>query len=320
MNKNLIIDAFDSIGDELIDDYFKIAEKLKKQKAKKRNIIKFGSIAACFVLVICIGILLPIIKKEIDESGNDVGYAVWFGDFLYGPISVGDDAHYPEIRKLSYGATSELLYDIRDEHLGEYLGEIPAMKSLGLSPGKAYRFSAYPDSDAVMIVERDGKYTFYISSGNAVNQGKPTDSSSLFDIHGLPESAVSFSDREFNVIFTDNESLCELFSILSGKLPLDINDMEEIIWRDWCDSHGEGSVTFENGELYYKNAEVREEYVGFVNRNLHSFWVKTSKGFDELLLSIDFSYNNFSFCGNYYMLTDEEISRLLEILNIEINP
>ncbi len=59
MNKKTMLNAMSGIDEDLIDQYFEIGEEAKKKKERgsKRNLIKCGAVAACFVLVLSICIL-----------------------------------------------------------------------------------------------------------------------------------------------------------------------------------------------------------------------------------------------------------------------
>ncbi len=69
MNKKTMLNAMSGIDEELIAQYFEIGEEAKKKKARgsKRNLIKWGAVAACFVLILSICIL-PMFDFS-DSSG-----------------------------------------------------------------------------------------------------------------------------------------------------------------------------------------------------------------------------------------------------------
>ncbi len=69
MNQKTMLNALGGIDEDLIDQYFEIGEEAKKKKAQssKRNLIKWGAVAACFVLILSICIL-PMFDFS-DSSG-----------------------------------------------------------------------------------------------------------------------------------------------------------------------------------------------------------------------------------------------------------
>ncbi len=69
MNKKTMLNVVNGIDEELIDQYFEIGEEAKRKKAQggKRTLIKWGAVAACFVLVLSICIL-PMFDLS-DSSG-----------------------------------------------------------------------------------------------------------------------------------------------------------------------------------------------------------------------------------------------------------
>ncbi len=69
MNQKTMLNVVNGIDEDLIDQYFEIGEEAKKKKARgsKRNLIKWGAVAACFVLILSICIL-PMFDSS-DSSG-----------------------------------------------------------------------------------------------------------------------------------------------------------------------------------------------------------------------------------------------------------
>ncbi len=70
MNKKTMLNAVNGIDEDLIDQYFEIGEEAKKKKARgsKINLIKWGTVAACFVLILSICIL------PMFDSSDSPGY------------------------------------------------------------------------------------------------------------------------------------------------------------------------------------------------------------------------------------------------------
>ncbi len=72
MNEKTMLNALGGIDEDLIDKYFEIGEEAKKKKAKgaNRNLIKWGAIAACFVLVLSV-LLVPILNVSDPYEASD---------------------------------------------------------------------------------------------------------------------------------------------------------------------------------------------------------------------------------------------------------
>ncbi len=317
MKENFAIDAINHIDNDLVEEYAKEKEHLKRKRESKKRTpwIKWASVAACFALVICIGALtIPNLIQEQDGGGNNESYAYWFNSFLYESISVGDDAYYPEVRALAKGATSDLKYDIKKEHLGEYIGEFPLVNN---EIGKAYHFAAYPEYDSVIIVEKDGKYTFYIATGNHIEPNLPN-SSIILTTYGLPENCKKINiDRERDI--TDSAVFEHFFAIVNNKEAVERTDIDRIVWEAWCEENGDDSVFFDGKSLTFKDEITHEQYRIFSSKNSYNLWYDTTRGFYDQLVVVSVEYNYFRFCGNSYLISDAEAEQIIDLLGLETN-
>ena len=81
---NAMIDGITNIDEDLIEKYFKLKEKYysKKQKKKTKQFLKWGSFAACVVLVLC---FIPIVNLIFDGSHSDAPINVEYNNI--------DDVH-----------------------------------------------------------------------------------------------------------------------------------------------------------------------------------------------------------------------------------
>ena len=81
---NAMIDGITNIDEDLIEKYFKLKEKYfsKKQKKKTNQFLKWGSFAACVVLVLC---FIPIVNLIFDGSHSDAPINLEYSNI--------DDAH-----------------------------------------------------------------------------------------------------------------------------------------------------------------------------------------------------------------------------------
>ena len=58
-------------------------------------------------------------------------------------------------------------YFVNESHIGEYMGIVPADKNFDV--GKLYHYNAYPDSDEIVILYREGLYRLYVASDIEIN-------------------------------------------------------------------------------------------------------------------------------------------------------
>ncbi len=166
-----LLEAIGNVNDECV-------KKAKEKKKSKPVWYKWGAIAACFLLVVCIGVIaLPQLLEQGEvPPGEDADYvhAVIIGDFIYSPFYSTDYERFPEVHHLIKNAPSGNItyieFDIKEEHLGEYIGIVPANKKVHRSEGKAYRLAEYPNYDAIIIVDFDGKYELYVGAPNDVDK------------------------------------------------------------------------------------------------------------------------------------------------------
>ncbi len=317
MNRTQIMDAIDTIEQGFIEEHFVIQEKLRT-KAYTPRFLKWTALAACLCIVLTLGaIFLPklIFPNDGIEDGEDSSYALWVGNFLYHPIAVGDDVFYPEIQKLAAEPGEHTRHNILPEHLGEFIADVEGSDKLGIPDGKAYRFAAYPDYDAVIILEQEGRYTFFIAEANTINPELPTDSDTVFSVLGLPDGCASIR-IEYSSVFTDKELSEKLFNCLDGKEAMSLEAIRELHYAAWCAEYGSDSgVLYGGSEFTYESTEAHLRYAEFINSTIDSLWISTEKGFNDILLSIDTTLKYFQISRNYYSLTDDEAAMISELLN-----
>ena len=300
-------------------------ELLKREEmGKKRSPwMKWVTIAACVcILFLSATVIGPLIYTENDGSndGEEIEYAFWIGNFLYHPIGVGDHTRYPAVEELMVDNKSENRYEISQDDLGEYIGIAPAYEEIGLKEGKVYHYVAYPDYSAIVIIEREGKYEFFISDGSWISEDVAQDSSTIFKIHGMPDSVTSMKNCDTEEPIGTEEIISELCSILSGKEPVDhsvILDRELQLWKDTYQN--DDVVLSEDAKGFaYANEEAYDKFVNLLDKNDYSFLINTEKGFDLLYLFYHAELNYFRFCRNDYLLSDVEVAEINDLLGIEI--
>lgn len=97
MNKKTMINAINSIDEDLIDQYFEIEDNAKKRKKQRGNWIKIATIAACFCLIVTsVAFIVPLLKKPADDitttpkPSNGFELGVRFLSFYYGKTISAD--------------------------------------------------------------------------------------------------------------------------------------------------------------------------------------------------------------------------------------
>ena len=58
-------------------------------------------------------------------------------------------------------------YFVDESHIGDYMGIVTADKNF--DEGKLYHYNAYPDSDEIVILYREGLYRLYVASNIKIN-------------------------------------------------------------------------------------------------------------------------------------------------------
>ena len=318
MTKNELLAAIGEIDDRIIEEAspYKAKEVTIPNTLKRRNTMtKFLALAACFCLIV--GGLFFAFGDEIFDGKDsaqtpDRSYAVWFNGYLYEPISHHYHEVYPELSDIYEKIVTGYKYNIKKEHIGEYLGVFPALKDVH-PEGKAYRFSLYPDYDSIIIVEREGKYSFYVADGGILPEGSPTDSTTTLYYYGQPTSFVFFYPDESYKTIT-GEELNTIMSLLSGKELTDYNKIEEKVFNEWYAEKGDVGVSFDGEELSYDSAEIHAEFTAFMTEGNRLIWINTDKGFKNLALYYNSKFGYFNFMAKSYELTESEAKMLKEII------
>lgn len=298
-------------------------EQADRRTAAKRRRYAWWVACACLAVVLAIGLpTLMLIPRTEDGGGSDqmadIFYGFYFNGLEYSPISVGDHARYEAVKALQVGATGENRYEITEVHLGEWLGSVPADENFG--QGEIYRFAAYPDYDAILIMYRDGEYNFYISDGNLYRYIRETGKSSsdaLFSYHGMPDSITEMT-TEIGGEPLREEAVAEIIALLSGKETVEYDVYAERAVALWKQTYGTDEVKLsESGGLNYSmsDEEIRERLWAMTTPI--SLWIKTDRGFDMLLIHYYPQFGLFNFSHRFYELSESEMQTLDGLLGIE---
>ena len=335
MTKSELIRAFGDISDNYLSEadlYISqrnsssyksnCKQRITNRRITKTSMTKFIALAACFCLIVG-GVFIAINSEYLfenpnatpDADGHDRVYGAYFNGYYYEMITHHYHEVYPELNDIFEQTETGYIYNIKEEHLGEYIGVFPAI--LDVYPeGKAYHYSAYPDYDSIIIVKRENEYTFYVASSGNLHSSIPTDSSTTLYHYGAPTElrVIYGTDEKENILH--GEELIAVFDILSGKKRVSPAVIEEKVYNKWCETYGSAGVHFNGKDLSYDSAEAREKFAFFMAETNTHLWVSTDKGFNDVLIYYNAKFGYFNYQNYNYMLTEDEVIAIEELLGI----
>ena len=167
---------------EITAEVFRRSDKRIKERKRNRNRI----IMCCIPFLICITVfsatILPAmmpandssppqnegawggINDEGDNDGAqipDISYNFVFNNMEYTVFCSVYEKRFPITNELTNPALVGS-YFVDEAHIGDYMGIVPADKNF--DEGKLYHYNAYPDSDEIVILYREGLYRLYVAS------------------------------------------------------------------------------------------------------------------------------------------------------------
>lgn len=313
-NRNLL-QAMGRIAPELIAD---AAPDVPQKKSANKTWVRWGAVAACLILMIAVTIIIVPHTDRGNQGGHQVERPAIsklqvINGFWYEPLSnpAWYFDQYPELAQIAISKLSDQ-YAIKDKDLGEYIGIVPAHEKAGLPEGKAYHWSAYPNLDSIIIVERNGDYTVYIA-----NTFMPFDnyhnSSIILKKYNLPKSSISIEVENMEISLSDSCSIFEFCSIIANKEHDSEHAYTNRIWQAWQDERGESGVRYDGKEFSYDNTEIRDEFTAFRTANIQSIWINTENGF-EIHVLFDPKFNYFIMCNRIFNLSQAESEQLSILL------
>ena len=175
---------------EITAEVFRRSDKRIKERKRNRNRI----IMCCIPFLICITVfsvaILPAMMptKDFDPPQNegalggdgaindagdndgaqihDISYNFVFNNMEYTMFCSVYEKRFPITNELT-NPTLVGSYFVDESHIGEYMGIVPADKNF--DEGKLYHYNAYPDSDEIVILYREGLYRLYIAIDVEIN-------------------------------------------------------------------------------------------------------------------------------------------------------
>ena len=315
MTEKDIFKAMNGINESYVAD----AAPKDGGKPKFKAFLRYGIVAACLSIAVAIGLIIGLQNAQNGNSASaqkpDRVYGVWFNGYFYEPLAIrqGFEQIFPELSELQ----GEWKYEIGEDQLGEYIGVFPATDWEGYSEGRAYHWKAYPDYDSIIIAERDGVYTFFISHGDQILGGIRQNADAVITKLGLPDSVLYFTvdDNEEEQISGEDAAYVLCRNLAGKEIYTDHADVSRQKFERWYAEKGDVGVRFENGETVFDSHEIRIEYAKFFGSTIHVLWMTIENGFC-LRITFDPEYNYIVICGNYYQLTDTESAAISSAFGI----
>lgn len=331
MNNQKIIHTVGEIDFDMVEDSEKdfnsnaLTEKVPfaitflntKMRKGENNMKKTLTLAASICLIVLVAVFaFTRDNNELGEDNNDQSpdrsYAVIFNGYNYEPIGSPDFTRYPAISEISEPTAVGYKFNISEEHLGEYIGVFPAVDDLGWEEGKAYHYSAYPEYDSIIIVERNGEYSFYVAYSGSISPEKANNSTDVLYHYGTLEKIRIDVFGEERII--DGEDMALLLATFEGKTRVSYNEIERVVVEAWRREKGDDGVDFVDGEVTYDSAHIRQMFVEFMTGDgVSHMYIDTDNGF-EIYIYYNPTFSYFAVDHYYYFLTDDDISVINEII------
>ena len=296
-----------------------------------------------------------IIGENVDltyEESEAFGFTIeGREDVIYFPISFEERKRYGLVPENAVGLTPENTYVISQKDIGEFMGVVEFCGDESLLGCKVYHFAAYPDYDAICIVEKDGAYAFYTADGIRTDDTYGQNSDIVLETYSLPESAQAIeilsADETYLFSIEDDKARDSLFSLLAGKGNSGLQANEKRFAKAWYDAFGNEDVYYseKEGHCVFRNDfedEAEKEVKTYTDaegnimvqkpaneaitlyETAHALWsegerlirISTDKGFQTV---IDYfpSINTFIWHNGYYELSADEAKELNALLQIE---
>ena len=175
---------------EITAEVFRRSDMRIKERKQNRNRI----IMCCVPLLLCITVFSVVMlpgMMSVNDSAPPKDEGDWGSDGAINDAGGKDGAQMPDISydfvfncteytmfgslyEKRFPITNELTdpalvgsYFVDESHIGDYMGIVPADKNF--DEGRLYHYNAYPDSDEIVILYRDGLYRLYVASDVEIN-------------------------------------------------------------------------------------------------------------------------------------------------------
>lgn len=115
----------------------------------------------------------PIFDAEEEAVGFTLSGK---SSLVYYLISFDERVRFQLVPEGSIGLTPENTYQITEADLGEVMGIVENCENSLLIGKTVYHFAVYPGSNAICILDNDGKYDFYCAEGYSTGMAEENSS------------------------------------------------------------------------------------------------------------------------------------------------
>lgn len=152
---------------EITAEVFRRSDERIKERKRNRNRI----IMCCIPFLICITVfsvailpaMMPVSNGGTSNGGTqmpDIIYDFTFNDTEYTMFRSIYEKKFPITNELTNSSFVDS-YFVDETHIGDFMGIVPADKNF--DEGKLYHYNAYPNSDEIVILYRDGLYRLFVA-------------------------------------------------------------------------------------------------------------------------------------------------------------
>ncbi len=174
MSKEAFINALNHIDYDLVEEFVSEKERAQKRIRRKKNIMRLAPLAACFVLITCVGTLFLLGGGMLGDAGSmppDNKTDDWGGE---GDPPLTGMPEYEDVLTFEYNGEQYICYiDESDDgisgltkpvpqvEVGAYIGKVEVKHSNGSAEALKIYKSLGNNSDKLIIETKDG--LFYLA-------------------------------------------------------------------------------------------------------------------------------------------------------------
>lgn len=327
------------------------AEVAAAQKPfQKRAWAKWTALAASLFLLVGIGTFAWTRwqNQETAITSEEVAVGFELNNAMYFPISYDERGRFGLLSEGPEGAGAVFIQPTRED-LGALMGAVELPTNDGTTMVNVYHYNAYPDYDAICIVEfSDGLY-FYVASGYTLEDDVGIASDLFLETYGMPGSVtkltVQTGDWETVLTITDRETIEALCALLGGKENIGMEEHNRLFALLWQEVYGNDDVYYDesDGTVHYRSGltgepqthtytdaegneitevepdtvfeEIYETAHALWSQGERVVWFTTDKGF-EFYLIFNPAIGTFSTHNGYYCMTSAEVAQMKALLEI----
>lgn len=203
---------------------------------------------------------------------------------------------------------------ITEADLGEQMGTVMDCSDASLNGCTVYHYAKYPTYDTICIVDTPDGYRFFNCEWLAIPEEVLQSSDAALSAYGLPDSAevieVYSVSSDLLLSIENDDAIRDIFEILSGKADIGMNEHNRLMEQAWKDACSVGGMDYSDAELW--EIEESRQAVWAEGRRVIQF--ATENGFCQHIGFIPV-VGSFSLGNGHYVLTEDEVVRLTELLS-----